>query len=394
MGDRPTSVASEFSLVKGGPYYRLMIFAHLMRPDLSREIRRAAVLAAVAWLPLLILSILEGRAFGAASGMPFIYDAATTVRFLVGIPMLVIAERVVEGRSIGVTRNFIDSGLVRKRDYAEFDGILRQVAAMRNSVVAEVTILLLVTLSVLFLRVDVSNSLSSWQFVATPAGPQRSLAGWWDVAVSIPIFQFLLWRWLWRYIIWCWFLWRMSRMDLRLFPTHPDGAAGLGFLSIAQTKFWLLIAAFSAMLSANGAVTFLLGRAAFADYKYVLVGYVALTLIIFVGPLFVFSTKLFAVKVKGLLEYGNLAHEYVWLFHRKWVKREVAPSEDIIGSADIQSLADLGTTFGAVRDMRMVPVDLRTTVIPLVLATLVPFAPWLFILVPFDDLAKFLLGVV
>ncbi|MGE0121201.1 MAG: hypothetical protein AB7S71_24345 [Dongiaceae bacterium] len=370
-----------------------MTLAHLMRPDLSREIHRAAVLAAIAWLPLLLLSILEGSVLGVARGIPFLYDVTTAIRFLISVPMLVIAERVVEARSMVVARNFIESSLVRKRDYLEFGRILRQVASMRNSVLAEVAIVLLVIVGVLYLKLDVSSTLSSWQFVDTNAGPQRSLAGWWDVIVSIPIFQFLLARWLWRYLIWCWFLWRMSRMDLRLFPTHPDGAAGLGFLSIAQTKFWAVIAAFSAILSANGATTFFLGRAVFGDYRYILIGYVALVLIVFVGPLFIFSTKLFAVKTKGLLEYGNLAHEYVWLFHRKWVKREAADSEAIIGSADIQSLADLGNSFDVVRRMRLAPFDLKTTVIPLVLATLVPFAPWVAMLVPIDELFEFLLGV-
>jgi hypothetical protein len=386
-------MVTDFSLLKGGPYYRAMMFASLMRPDLSREIQRAAVLAAIAWLPLLLLAVFEGKALDTAHGLPLLYDAATAVRFLVGIPMLVIAERVVEARSIVVVRNFIESGLVRKRDYPEFDAILRQVTAMRRSILAEAAIALFVILGVLYLKLDVSSLLSSWQFVETPAGSHRSLAGWWDVAVSLPIFQFLLGRWLWRYFIWCWFLWRMSRMDLRLFPTHPDGAAGLGFLSIAQTKYWLIITAFSAMLSANGATTFILGRAVFADYRFILIGYVALILIIFVGPLFIFSTKLFAVKTKGLLEYGALAHEYVWLFHRKWVKREAQESEAIIGSADIQSLADLGNSFDVVRKMRLAPFDLSTTIVPLMLATLAPFAPWVLMLVPFDALVEFLWGI-
>src|SRR5262245_39312923 len=120
MSDPPSSVVEEFSLLRGGAYYRAMTFASLMRPDLSLEIRRAAVLAAIAWLPLLLLSIFEGSALGTAHGLPLLYDATTAVRFLVGIPMLVIAERVVEVRSIVVARHFVESGLVRRHDYPEF----------------------------------------------------------------------------------------------------------------------------------------------------------------------------------------------------------------------------------------------------------------------------------
>ena len=129
------------------------------------------------------------------------------------------------------------------------------------------------------------------------------------------------------------------------------------------------------------------GRAVFTDFRFLLLGHVVVIMILFVGPLVVFSTKLFEVKTKGVLEYGNLAHEYVWLFHRKWIKREAAESEAIIGSADIQSLADLGNSFEVVRTMRMAPLDYMTTILPLLLATLAPFAPWIAILVPLDKLA-------
>jgi hypothetical protein len=386
--------AGEFSLLRDGPFYRLMTQARLMRRDLTPEIHRAVALSAIAWLPLLLLSLFGSAAFGSDLALSFLSDVPTAVRFLIAVPMLVIAERVVEGRAAVVARHFILSGLVRKAQYPEFDRILRQVAAMRNSVLAEIVIVMLAIFGVFFLRLDTPAATEGWQFVASAEGHRRTLAGWWDVAVSIPIFQFLLFRWLWRYVIWCWFLWRMSRMDLRLFPTHPDRVAGLGFLSIAQTKFWMVIFAFSSILSAVGGMELFAGRAVFTDFRFLLLGHVVVVMILFLGPLVIFSTKLFEVKTKGVLEYGNLAHEYVWLFHRKWIKREAGESEAIIGSADIQSLADLGNSFEVVRTMRMAPLDYMTTILPLLLATLAPFAPWIAILVPLDKLVKFLLGVV
>jgi hypothetical protein len=55
--------------------------------------------------------------------------------------------------------------------------------------------------------------------------------GWWFVTVSSPVLHFIIYRWFFRYSIWTLLLWRIMRLQLQLFSTHPDGAAGLGFLS-------------------------------------------------------------------------------------------------------------------------------------------------------------------
>ena len=193
--------------------------------------------------------------------------------------------------------------------------------------------------------------------------------------MSVPIFQFLLMRWVWRYFIWCWFLWRSSRLDLQLIPTHPDRAAGLGFLGLAQAKYGIIVFALSSILSSHIGQEILLGGASLADYKLLISGYVALFLIIFLGPLLVFSDKLFEVKRRGLLEYGALANEYTRSFDRKWIRGEAAEGEALIGSADIQSLADLGNSFQIVREMRPVPFDLMTTIVPIIASAVIPLLP-------------------
>jgi len=61
--------------------------------------------------------------------------------------------------------------------------------------------------------------------------------------VSAPLLRFFLYRWAFRYFIWTALLWKLSRTPLHLIPTHPDRAAGLGFLSITQTRFGVLFCA-------------------------------------------------------------------------------------------------------------------------------------------------------
>jgi hypothetical protein len=83
-------------------------------------------------------------------------------------------------------------------------------------------------------------------------------------------------------------------------------------------------------------------------------------------------------------EYGTLAQRYVRDFDDKW---------PLLGSADIQSLADLGNSFEIVRSMRPAPVT-KEAVVQLAVITLVPVAPLVLTMVPLDELLKKLLQVV
>ena len=116
---------------------------------------------------------------------------------------------------------------------------------LRDSVLAEGILAVLVVVVSAYTRVELSGSFSTWQVLVSEAGRTRTLAGWWYVAVAIPLFQFLLYRWLWRLFIWTRLLWTLSRMNLQLTPTHPDLAAGLGFLGPAQANNLVTALAFT-----------------------------------------------------------------------------------------------------------------------------------------------------
>jgi hypothetical protein len=170
-------------------------------------------------------------------------------------------------------------------------------------------------------------------------------------------------------------------------------AAGLGFLGLAQVKYGIIIFALSSLLSSQMGQEILFGGASLANYKMTILGFVALILIIFLGPLLVFSPKLFDTKKKGLLEYGALANEYTQSFERKWIRREAPEGEALIGSADIQSLADLGNSFEIVRKMRPAPFDLMTTILPMVATAAIPFLPLALTVFPFEEIVKKVIGM-
>ena len=111
------------------------------------------------------------------------------------------------------------------------------------------------------------------------------------------------------------------------------------------------------------------------------------------GPLLVFGPRLAAAKRAGLREYGTLAQRYVREFDHKWLRGGAPADEPLIGSADIQSLADLGNSFEVVKDMRWVPFTLQT-VLQLAVVTLLPVAPLMLTMFSLEELLERLLKVV
>ena len=110
------------------------------------------------------------------------------------------------------------------------------------------------------------------------------------------------------------------------------------------------------------------------------------------GPLLVFLPCLAAAKRTALGEYGTLAQRYVREYDTKWLRGGAAADEPLLGSADIQSLADLGNSFEVIKDMKLAPF-IRGSVVQLAVITLVPVAPMALTMMPLEELLKKLFGV-
>ena len=82
-------------------------------------------------------------------------------------------------------------------------------------------------------------------------------------------------------MIWYGFLWRMSRLDLRLIATHPDRAAGLGFVGDAQRFFWIIVSAFAFTAAGILGDEIVYGGVPLTSYWYAMGGYVVLVLVFF-----------------------------------------------------------------------------------------------------------------
>lgn len=372
----------DFSLVLGGPLYQLYRRAHLSGDALELLRRRVIVITAIAWVPLLLLSLWEHFA-GQVVAVPFVRDVEVHVRFLVALPALIFGELIVHSRLTPAVRRFVERRIVIPEDLPRFDRAIESAVRLRNSVALEIALIVLVyTVGLLLWGSRIGINSTTWY--AYPGGRWHlTLAGYWYVFVSIPIVQFVLLRWYVKLFIWFRFLWQVSRLNLHLVPTHPDRCAGLAFLGKASWAYGPLLFAQGAMLSGVVASRVLYHGEKLMSFKMQIGGFVVLFVFAALCPLLMFSAKLAAAKRRGLAQYGQIAQDYVDEFEQKWVGH--SESEELLGSGDIQSLADLGNSYSVVGEMRTVPVKLDD-ITRLAAVTAAPFVPLLLTVFSFEEL--------
>jgi hypothetical protein len=305
-----------------------------------------------------------------------------------------IAELVVHQRMRFVVHQFLERNLIPESALPCFNAAIKSAFRLRNSLLAEVLLIVLVyTVGVLLIwRQYMALSTATWYAVPTAEGLKLSLTGAWYAYVSLPIYQFLLVRWYYRIFIWTRFLWQVSRIELSLIPTHPDRVGGLGFLANTVYAFMPLAVAHGAMLAGVIANRIFYVGAALPEFRIEIAMMVVFLLCIVLGPLLVFAPQLAQAKRTGNREYGALAERYVREFDAKWLRGGAPAGEPLVGSGDIQSLADLVNSFEVVRTMQVAPIT-RDALIRLVAATLAPVVPLALTMMPFEELMKRLLGI-
>lgn len=385
----------DFSLVLGGPLFQFWRRVKLTDDSLLLLRRRIIVITMFCWLPLLLFSALDGNLLGGSVRVPFLWDWELHIRILVALPLLILAELAVHKRIMPMTKHFVARRLIPDGAKKEFEDAIASSLRLRNSVPAELLLIAVVYfVGIMFLwRQYVALETSTWYAALTAGGTTLTLAGKWYAYVSMPTFQFLLLRWYFRLFIWARFLWRVSRIELSLLPMHPDGAGGLGFLGGSVIAFAPVLMAHGALVAGLIASRIFYGGATLLDFKMDILTMILFLMCIVFGPLLVFSRQLEQARRIGSGEYGILAARYVREFDTKWVRGGAETSEALIGSADIQSLADMGNSFEVVKTMSIAPFS-KGAVLQLAALTVAPIVPLALTMMPLEELLKKLFGVI
>jgi hypothetical protein len=383
----PAPKPPEFSLVCGGLLFRMCRHAHLSGDALELLHRRVLAIALLAWLPLLVLSVIDGNVVAGAVKIPFLYDVETHVRFLLALPLFIIADVIVDERIRPMTRRFVERRIVRPGDMPTFNAAVTSAMRVRDSAAVEATLLLVVyTLGLSVWWGAIAPDAATWYVRPEGTGLSFSGAGYWYAFVSIPLFQFILCRWYLRLALWFWLLWRISRLDLQLTAAHPDGAGGLGFLGISAYAFSPVLFAQGVLLAGVIATRILYQGQTLPAFKAEVAVWTGAMVLLILAPLVVFAPQLERAKRRDRAAYGAIASEYVRQFDEKWLRRSPEHMRTLLGSPDIQSLADLGTSHQVVVATRLVPFG-KAEVIALVVAAITPLLPLTLTMFSADELA-------
>lgn len=373
MGDR----GDRFSIVGGGPTYGLMRRFNLVRhsPGDVGRLSFAAIL--LVWVPLVLLAFLVDAT---AEGDPILRNVAVHVRLLFTLPCLFAAEASMHRLTARCLTRFVEGNWAAEQG-GEVDRIIGGLRRLRDSSAAEGILLLLAaaasfSVSWRSLHPEVTGARADW----TGAPP---LAVLWYAGVSLLVFNYVALRWLWRWLLWCGLLFRLSRLRVRPIATHPDERGGLGFLSEPSVGFAPVVLGLSAMLAADRSTALLANTRDLPSVVSQGVLFAIGAVLLAFAPLVFFAPHLWRARHEALRTYGNLANDYVRAFDARWIGGK--NRQALLGSPDIQSLADLDSAFGVLRRMRLVPVT-RRQVLLIVAAVALPLSLVVFTQIPLADL--------
>jgi hypothetical protein len=371
-----------------GPYVRLQTALRLMEPGRLRTVHRSILIAGLAWVPLVLLAALDGRALGPTPQESLLLDPSVYARYLVALPALVIAEGLCLPRLAEIVRQFSDAGLIADMDRSRYDALVGSTRRLLQQRWAEAALVVLAYgMTITLGKVLYPESVSSWVVSAEQGSPALSLAGWWRILVSQPLFLIFLGSWLWRLLVWTRLLWGTSRLQLRLVPSHPDLAGGIGFLATSLPALSVVAFAMAATVAGSAA------KGILADHRdpqslllpaAILLAFVAAVI---AGPLLVFIPPLIRAHRQATFSYGEVAHTIGRRFEARWLAPRGSWEDDALSAPDFSATTDLFSIAGNVRQMSFVPFGLRDVVV-LLAAMLLPFVPVVLAVLPAKEVVR------
>jgi hypothetical protein len=378
MGSQDSTPGSSpvFSFNRHGPFYRLQRWLGLLSETDLAAARRALLFAAIAWFPAVLLAALQGHALNQHHERAILFDFSAYA-FAMAVVAFVLMEQTSDRRMAWLVSQFASYGIAPEASRACFSQARQNMARRTGSWLAEAIILAGAYLVAYtwIQRGAARVEGGTWFGQVADGDLQLTLAGWWILLVALPLFWFLLGRWLWRFITWGLLLRDIARCDLRLVATHPDRCGGLAFIGEYPQTYLLFVFSVSLVIAATVLKQVVYAGASLMSFKFALLGLVVFLIVAFVLPLLAFTPVLIKLKKQGLSRYGALVSRRHLAFEAKWIRGEDTSgeaAEDPRDSPDMSSLADLSASYQIIETMRPVPVT-RQSIVPLVLVALLPF---------------------
>jgi hypothetical protein len=373
MNGKVFPVVDDFSLTSSGIVHNFISRLGLGGTSSKHTTRKILYLIVITWIPLLALSALQGLAFGNKVDIPFWKDFAIHSKFLIILPLFLLAEAPFDLRIKEITTQFFRSGILDEKDLGKYEGIKKKVKSLTDSIWPDIIILVVIVINLLFRFISVgADQISIWIFLPDNQISSISWAGIFLAIISGPFFQFVLIRWVWRWLVWFIYFRELARLPLKLNSAHPDMAGGLGFLGYPPGPFIQVVFALAILFSTAIAEKIYFLHDKLQAYYPLMAAFALLTILMNVLPLMVFMTPMIKKRREGFFEYSALIQEHHRHFDEKWLQNDHEPL--LPGIADASSMADFNGSFEVVKNMKTLPFDIKI-MLSTIIITILPMIP-------------------
>ena len=381
-----------FSISEGGPVHSALVKMRLHK----NQKKIMLVFLCITWLPLVIITAIEGTLYSGVQ-LPFLKDIAMQMRLLVALPVLLLIRFIIDGKVIDLEKYFFNTLMSDNEQRLILFKIFTRTRKLANSILAEIIMLLMVIATTIsFVKTGVFSGIQSgtesWMGIASEGTLTLSAAGKWVVFISIPVFQFLFLRWIWRYIVWVLHLSSISKARLNLQPTHPDRAGGLGIIVHTQKYFSLVFVSLSTVISGEMCAQLIRNPDSFSIVRGEVIGYIIICLFLLLLPMVFFTGKLMKTKHEGLLEHSNLGVLMSSKFDEEWINDKAIEKRVAERSVDTSMLHDYSGVYKSLEELRPVPITYKD-VISMAAILFIPYIPLLFIHFSVGELLQKLVGL-
>jgi hypothetical protein len=366
-----------------GPYADAQVRLRLGRPC-ERVWERAAIGVLIAWAPLVALYVIQQRIEAGYISLGELLRAFDLhARYLVAVPLLVLAEPWCLPQLSRIARHLEKANIISEGDWPRYAGALDTTRRLLRSRAVSIALLVL-AYAVTFTR---ASTVATGQIPIDVGRGHRALAEWWRLLISQPLFLLLFESWLWRIFLWTRLLVIVSRLHLAVLASHPDRAGGLGFLRTSLWAFAPLATALGVIVAGTIARQLIDHGRSLAEFRGLVVTLVVVVLVLFAGPLLVLFPTLKAARTRSLFEYGDLVADLGRQFEEKWLTRASSRNGAPLMAPDFSAMIDLSSIVANVYAFAAIMVDVAS-VTPLVAAALLPLVPLAIFWIPFDRILE------
>lgn len=322
------------------------------------------------WLPLFISTLFFNSK---TNGVTIFSDFDLHIRFLILLPAIVYMERRVDLPF----NNFLDEmkHIIGEEDQGKYDRFIISLMKVITSKIPEVLFYILFY-SLLFIYWDDIVMLSKKDYLFTSDRSQLNFSGWYYLLLSLPFFQLMIFRWIFRWVMWAYMIFKISKFKLQIDPVHADIMGGLEFINLIPIFFSFLVFLIASIIASNIGFEIVFEGQSLKPYAFQIAFFSLFFPILNYSPLFFFTRKMFKAKTNGIIHFGRLIREHNVAYFQKWIYNRNETQDELLGSVDNSSLSDINGSYTMTQSLRIIPINSQFF-ISTVLVGVLPYLPLL-----------------